>query len=370
MKRFIKYNSIGKYSEVVKNITHESRFLGLDENGNPKYGNKKLPTIKATGSEKLHGTNGAVSYSHPDGMWFQSRKNIITSEKDNAGCAFNCENNSISWMKIIDELINEYNINCHKYIISIYFEWCGGNIQKKSAVSGLEKRAVIFQHFKVSPINPIVDKTGEEEGAYWLETCTTSDDMSDAVHWLEDEDNDIYNIMAFPTYEIEINFNEALLSQNEMIRLVEEVVEPNSPVGKKFGKEGNVGEGIVFTINVEGIVHKWKVKGEEHSNTKVTKLKVVDEVKEKNKIEFANHATPGWRLTQMWQEVFGIENEKMEPSTKATGDFLRLVHQDIMKEERDELISRGLEPKEVNGMISKIARNWFLEEIDKHNMSN
>ena len=36
-----------------------------------------------------------------------------------------------------------------------------------------------------------------------------------------------------------------------------------------------------------------------------------------------------------------------------------------MKEEILEMHERGLEPKEVNGMISKVARTWFMEELDR-----
>ena len=34
----------------------------------------------------------------------------------NAACAFAVQSKSIEWMKIIDTLINEYGIDCHKNI--------------------------------------------------------------------------------------------------------------------------------------------------------------------------------------------------------------------------------------------------------------
>ena len=63
------------------------------------------------------------------------------------------------------------------------------------------------------------------------------------------------------------------------------------------------------------------------------------------------------------KEIIG--NEKLEPSVKHTGDFLRWVISDIVKEESDRMFEAGLEPKEVNSLISKIARGWFMEELDK-----
>ena len=44
---------------------------------------------------------------------------------------------------------------------------------------------------------------------------------------------------------------------------------------------------------------------------------------------------------------------------------IRFVVSDVWKEETDVAFERGLEPKEVNGMISKAARQWFMGELDK-----
>jgi hypothetical protein len=51
---------------------------------------------------------------------------------------------------------------------------------------------------------------------------------------------------------------------------------------------------------------------------------------------------------------------------KFTGDFLRAVINDVIKEELDIMAEKGLEPKEVNKHISAIARKWFMTEMDKH----
>jgi hypothetical protein len=36
-----------------------------------------------------------------------------------------------------------------------------------------------------------------------------------------------------------------------------------------------------------------------------------------------------------------------------------------MKEELDVMTEKGLEPKDVNGAISAIARRWFQDELNK-----
>ena len=364
MKRFINFGSIEQLRSVVMKMSHQAHYTGQDENDEPVYNkNLKMPTIVAQGTEKIHGTNGSVCYSIPDGFWVQSKNNIITPEKDNSACAFFAEQNKEAWMEIIETLAEEWSIDLNKNIITVFFEWAGGNIQKKSALTGLEKGAMIFQHFKVSPIEPITDVNGQEVSAVWRETevefIPTGQDF-----WIENRDANIYNIMNFPTVQVEIDFEHPQMSQNNMIEMVEKL-EESSPVGERFGIKGNIGEGLVFTFEYKGSLHRFKVKGEKHANSKVKTLKPVDEAKEQVKIDFANSACAAVRLEQAWQTTFGIENEKSKPTIALTGTFLRAVITDVMKEEQDIMAEKGLEPKDVNGMISKVARQWFMEELDK-----
>jgi hypothetical protein len=262
-------------------------------------------------------------------------------------------------MKIIMSLAEEYNIDLNTHIISVFYEWCGGNIQAKSALTGIEKKSIIFAHFKTSPIEH--QESVNDEFSVWYETKITKD----GEQWVSNNENGIYNIMNFPTYKVSIDFETPLLSQNEMIKLVEEVVEPASPVGKMFGQEKNIGEGIVFTFLLNGTLQKFKVKGNEHSNSRVTTLKPVDNVKEQSKIDFANYAANALRLEQAWQNTFGIENEKQEPTVKSMGQFLKAVMGDIVKEESDILVEKGLEPHDVSNHVNNIARRWFQTELDK-----
>lgn len=136
----------------------------------------------------------------------------------------------------------------------------------------------------------------------------------------------------------------------------------SNPVGQRFSQEGNIGEGIVVTVKYNGTPHKFKVEGEKHSKTKVRTLKAVDEAKENAKHEFANYACAGWRLEQMFNENFN-EETGLEADVKHTGDFLWAVIRDVMKEESDVMEEKGLEPKEVNSLISRVARQWFMQQI-------
>jgi len=365
MKRFINMGSIKAFRNVVKDLGHQARFQGLDEDGNPIYREVKLPTLVATGSEKVHGTNAAVCFSKPDGFWVQSRKNIITPEKDNAGCAFQVMAVQAGWMEIVFDLADEYNINLDEEIITVYFEWAGGNIQKNACLSGLDKRAVIFRYFKVSPSERQTDSNGEEVAARWIETKVNE-------KWVDNTEKNIFNIMNFPTVEVEIDFNNPGEAQNEMIKLVEEM-EDNSPMGKSFGIDGNILEGFVFTVIFDGQRYVWKVKGEKHSkgSGKVKTLKPVDTEAEKKKADFVNDvACQEFRLDQMFTE---IQNSKyngdvMQMSNKDIGDYIRLVIKDVIKEHTEDLVEAGLEPKSINGMVSKVAKIYFMDRLDKEQM--
>jgi len=357
MKRHISFGSIEQFRNAIVSVSQRARYAGKDENGNAKFDKQiALPTITVTGTEKIHGTNAAVCFTTSDGFWVQSNSNIITPDNDNFGCARWVQEHNHAWMTIINALAAVNNIDLMENIISVFFEWCGGSIQKKSAVSNLEKRAIIFQHFKVSPRHPTLmdDQNAEDENAFWLETCGIDCAM-----------DNIFNVINFPTYEFDVNFDQPSLSQNEMIARVDEI-EAASPVGKHFGEEANIGEGIVCTFMFKDKLFRFKVKGEKHSTSKVKTLAPVDEEFERAKIEFANYACPSWRLEQAWDKVIGrgTADEKRMAVTM-TGDFLRAVIADVMKEEQDVMKEKGIEPKEANGMISKVARTWFSEQLDK-----
>lgn len=349
MKRLIDFGSIQQYRNICSTISHRAKFVGLDENKEPIYDNNlELPVVKAVASEKIHGSNAGISYTMHDDLWLQSRNQIIGSISGHMGCGVFVEATKESWINLIKLLAEEYDIDLTKKIITIYFEWCGENIQKNSAVTGLSKRAMIFQHFKVSPI-----EKDETITSYWLETKVKD-------WWISDDSSNIFNIMNFKTWEIEIDFNKPFEAQNKMIEIVNSI-EPNSPVGQTFGKENNIGEGIVVTFEYKGDLYKFKIKGEKHSATKVKTLNPVDEELENKMIEFANYACKPWRLEQMWNELF-VETK---PDVKQIGDFLRKVFNDVLKEESDLIVKDNLDSKKVSKYISQIARKWFFERMDK-----
>ena len=192
MQRQIKYPSINQYRQMVKEITERACFIGLDEEGKAQFDYlKPKPVVVFSITTKIHGTNAGVCYSEPDGIWCQSRENVITVEKDNMGFAWFIEQNKETVISIIKELAKENNINLNTHIISVYGEWIGKGIQKNVAISELGKRFVIFEHFKVSPIEPQEDN--ESEKAKWFKTISYSDFgvPQPTIEWAESPENKI-----------------------------------------------------------------------------------------------------------------------------------------------------------------------------------
>ena len=94
MKKMVKFPSIEQFRTVVSNVNRHFNFVGLDENGDAIYDpTLPKPVITFKGTVKLHGTNAGVSFNNIGRLWAQSRENIITVEKDNAGFAFFVESN-------------------------------------------------------------------------------------------------------------------------------------------------------------------------------------------------------------------------------------------------------------------------------------
>lgn len=368
MQRFIKFNSIKQYNDAVKDVTHHARYQGYDEvKQEPIYDHMtSLPKLKVIGSEKIHGTNAGVCFNNKAGFWVQSKNNIITPEKDNAKCAEEAMKYKEDWMEIIHLLAEYHEIDLDTHIVSVFYEWAGGNIQTNSACSGMDKRAIIFQHFKVSPLEPQVGEDGEEESTFWLETMA-EDVLCEGEFGVASIDrpfSNIYNIMNFPTWEFEIDFNQPKMIHNSLLKVVLEEVEPASPLGKTMGKCENIGEGIVCTFTYKDVLYKFKVKGDKHSKSKVKTLKPVDEAKEQAKQELAQAVTPAWRLEQMYAEVFDTLNGGTGDK-KRTGDFMKALSGDVIKEELDNINEAGFEVKEIMPYVNKIGKTWFFEELNR-----
>ena len=345
MKKMIKFPSIEQFRTVVSNVNRHFNFVGLDENGEAIYDpTLPKPIITFKGTVKIHGTNAAVSYNAKE-LWAQSRENIITPEKDNAGFAFFVESNKEAFYELFAQVMDKTIPwpDPYKNTITIYGEWAGGNIQKGVGVCNLPKSFFIFG-VKITPHTETEEEL-KANPAYWVDYT-----------YLRAPEHNIYNIDDYPTHSIDIDFNMPQLVQNQLSELTIKV-EEECPVAKAFGYSG-IGEGIVWTAEFKGNVHRFKVKGEKHSSSKVKTLAAVDVEKLNSIKEFVDYAVSESRFNQALENIFP-NNEPID--VKKMGDVIRWVVNDVIKEEMDTLVENQLEPKEINKYISSKVREMFFK---------
>ena len=344
MKKHISYPKITQFRNVVSNINREITFTGLDESGNAIYNPSiKKPTLTFKGTVKLHGTNASVCFNSENGFWIQSRQNIITVEKDNAGFAFFAESKKEELQDLIDVIILENNININEFTVSIYGEWAGKGIQKGVGISQLDKAFYVFG-VKVSK------PQDEEFNSYWIDSSN-----------VRNTECRIFNVEDYEIYSIDVDFNMPQLAQNKFGEITEKV-ENECPISKAFGIDNGLGEGVVWSVEYKDSVHRFKVKGDKHSVSKVKKLASVDVEKLKTIQDFISYSVTENRFNQAIENVFGKE----DLDVKKMGDFIRWFVKDIASEEMDTMVENGLEPKDVNKYISTKVREMFFKAQNEY----
>ena len=331
--KHIAYPSIEQFRNAIHKVTTKARQTGADANGDSTYDHTKiLPTLIYEGTIKLHGTNASIVLDRTTNeLWFQSRENIITLEKDNAGFVRSFEGKDVlGWIHTV--------VSDAKKVV-VFGEWCGGNIQPNVALAKLSKRFVVF--------NVLCDDN------IWL--------GRDAVATIKSEALGIENIYDFYTERLTIDFNRPEIAQNKLSELTIKV-EENCPFGKAHGIDG-VGEGIVWRptdFGWDSPEFYFKVKGSAHAQSKVITLKPVDLEKLDEVGKLTAKVTPEWRLAQMLDKACDLMNGGKIDRNKL-GNFIKLVTDDVIKEETDTIKEAGFDVKDINGHIAKIARNYFFE---------
>lgn len=214
--------------------------------------------------------------------------------------------------------------------IAIYGEWCGGSIQKGVALNQLPKMFVIF---------------GVKVDDKWIDIVR------------HDNEQGIYHIEQFPTFMVDIDFNNPELIQNTLLELTMKV-EELCPVGKQLGVEG-IGEGIVFT-SIDNPDLKFKSKGEKHSVSKVKVLNSINEEEVNSINEFVEYSVTENRLKQ---GLDYMKENNIELSQKSTGEYIRWIVNDIIKEELDVIVANTIDLKKANAKISQKAREFYFNNI-------
>jgi len=325
-----KFTDIGQFREVIRAVKSHHDYKGEDKTGAPVYRHETdYPILKFRGTIKLHGTNSAI-VKYKDGHYeYQSKDRLLSIESDNYRFMLTMTNRDID--KIFEGI--EFNDSC-----AIYGEWCGSGIQKCVAISKLPVMWVIFA-IRIDDVYKPIEQ----------------------FKHLKNEDKKIFNILQFENYELDIDFNKPEIAQNKLVELTIKV-EEECPVGKYFGI-GGLGEGIVWEYIDDTKRYIFKVKGEKHQNSKVKKLASIDTEEVENVKEFVEYAVTENRMQQGIDKMKELGNP-LDKST--TGEYIRWVYSDVMKEEQDTIIKNGIDPKKMGSFISNKARIFWMSYLDNN----
>lgn len=335
MAVFYPFPSIHQFKDNIRATLETTQFAGFDEHGKAQYDQTKpLPIEDYIGFVKVHGTNSGIGYDPmTKTLWVQSRNHVLSDKSDNCGFHTFVMKNKEYLISVLSQLSTEQPVVA-------YGEWFGAGIQKKVAVATLQKRLMIFAV-------KIVDKSSNGL-VLWL--------GKEAIQLFYSPEHFIWNIYTFPTYKITIDYNNPKASQNQLVEITNQV-EKECPVGHYFGVNG-IGEGVVWYNETYG---RFKVKGDEHSSSKVTTLASVDNEKLASISEFVDYALSLNRLEQGVEQVFTIYGEK--PDVKQTKKFITWITNDIFKEETATLLENNLIPEDVVKAVADKARKWFIQTL-------
>lgn len=341
----IKYPSIDQLKNTIRAVSDRTRYAGKTDEGVPIFTNAPLPTLKFNGTVKIHGTNAGIRYSSVDDQLVpQSRERDLTLTADNAGFYMYVMQHEELFKDICKGLLVG-----HADTVVIYGEWCGKGIQKGVAVSEVDKMFVLFG---IRLIN------GETETWYDVNDINTIFGDEFSMDTLNEKR--VFFITQFPSYTMEIDFDNPSSVQNKLVELTQ-AVEAECPVGKYFGVSG-VGEGIVWSHNSDeyGFL-QFKVKGDKHANSKVKTLAPIDEAAFAAVEDFVATYVTEARLEQ---GLHVMKAEKMlDITAQNVGEFLRWVTSDVIKEEQQSIIQNALDPKKIARVASNVARKWYFEKL-------
>ncbi|MGJ7553357.1 RNA ligase family protein [Variovorax sp. RB3P1] len=354
--RHIEYPSIKHYRETFKQITRQR----LQTNPHDP--------LVFRGTTKLHGTNFSYVFDTTDQSQnvFQSRKNVLTDSDEFYGFKDIVYGNKGRYgiKHVLDESIIRFfkdselpSIFSVSHFI-IFGEFIGGEIQRKIALEKLDKMFVIFD------MALIID--GRLNFLSWDSLCDFSKIVANKRENFFEEQA-VKSITEFPTWEVSINTlseSDMLAAQDKLSKITKEV-ERECPFAKAHGVKGT-GEGVVWRVaqphleaSNDGFGLRFKVKGDEHTNSKVRTLDPVESAKIdglKSLEDICAAICTEARFNQGMQ--FLSENNIAESAKKST--FMRWVVEDTIKEEMDFITEKGLTADQIKPQLFKNALRFWI----------
>lgn len=331
--KFVAYPKIPQFSGVVRAIRMASDFKGLDENGEAIYEMGLYPKVTFNGSVKLHGTNAGVCFAPGEGISPQKRSCIMENPTGHFNFCTWVEAHRTELLNLLSDMHASLGLS-DDVQLTMFGEWAGAGVQKSVAISELPKGFYMFD-------------------------IRSFDRVTEEYKWLEYQpvrSTFFKNIEEFPTYTVEVDFNDPSGAQNEFVDITNKI-EDECPVAKALGESG-LGEGAVWKTEYKGQRYIFKVKGEKHSISKVSSLAQVDPEIVKNTNDFVEYACTENRIMQGIVEVNATERKDMGP-------LMKWISNDIVTEEAATLEASHLEWKNVASQIARKVKDVYFKHIEK-----
>jgi len=330
----------GRVDELIENYTY-------------KFGTSH-PTIKLTGTVKLHGTHADIVIESDNTVRIQSRNRLsLDIEHDN----YNVAASLLPLQKVILELkdraVDKWRqLNSPEELeedepVILAGEWIGPGVQKKVAIANLPQRCFVILAVSVN---------GEwQDGEEYAK--------------IHNEAAGIYNISRGGFYREVLDFKdpETLDRCKEKLMGHTMEVEKQCPFAKSFGISG-IGEGIVWKAQypLSQDPRFWlKTKGPEHAHTQTDKLKK-DEMKAGASVRaktFAEAAVGEMRLQQAWDYLGEMGIKRVKSATQA---FNQWLVKDVEVEEKKGILDMEIDKVALKKAIGVIGRTWYFKKLGEY----
>ncbi len=335
-----KFSSIESYRNAVAQVRRS----------HVSYG-QPLRVIEFEGTCKLHGTSGGVRIRE-DSIMPQSRERVLSITSDNAGFAHFALSTEIVFRKLAEFIVTNSSLPPDRVNqLTIFGEWCGGNIQSKVGLNSLQKHFVVFNVYD-----------HEAEGYLNRDWMQNMVDESESLEYYNS--SGIHFIYEIPRFNITIDFSQPEQYTEELERLTLEVEEA-CPWTTYRGGTG-IGEGIVWVPKdeVANTRYWFKTKGVKHQGKDESRVKTLsaDPVKTAEIRQFIQVILPEWRLQQ---GIDKMGEDGVEVSAKTTGHYLSWINRDILKEESDQITANVWPWKELSSYINQRARDYYFKALDE-----
>ncbi len=299
----------------------------------------EAPKITYRAKIKLDGTNGGVQIFSDGRVAVQSRSQIITPGNDNLGFA--------AW---VSQNIDVFTALASAEHVTIFGEWCGKGIQKRTAVSECDRK--IFAVFAV--------QFGGDYGKL-AKLEIRPDKIADFLP----KHPDIF-VLPFYGEPIVLDFADRtqLESAVEILNQAVNFVETVDPwVKETFGIEG-IGEGLVMFPESNQLAERlsyaellFKAKGEKHQAVKTKQPVQIDPEVAQSIDDFVSLFVTPARLEQGVTEACDGKFDMTK-----IGAFLQWFTADVQKESSAELEVAQLTWKDVNKPVMNAAKKWYQEQ--------